>query len=571
MRQIFKIFFQQEQTRPWLVLLCLLLAGLAEAIGIGTLLPIVTSVLNSGTGEPSLLDQYIRQGFDFLGISPSFGNMILLLAGIMTFRSLLLFAALSYAGVASARVANFLRRNVIRAVLDARWSYYANQSSGKLAAALGNDAGRAGDAYLIFATAISCAIQISAYAAIAFLINWRVAVAGVLGGVIIALASARLVSISKLAGYKQANRISLMTSDVMDILHNIKALKSMDRYMPSLVHLDLVLKRLKKSLYTTSLARYGLMYGNDIIVTLLVCFGAYVMYVYVGASIAEIMVLGVLFFQVVSYASKLQKQLQVAAQFMGFYARINDVLAEARREKEVISGKKTPAIGKGIAMQRVSFNHGDGKILQNLNIDIAADAITVIQGPSGAGKTTLLDLIVGFHRPSSGIITVGGTDISDIDLKLWRRMIGYVPQELALFHDTVAENISLFDDTLTGADIESAASLAGVTAFLDKLPNGLATDVGEFGGKLSGGQRQRISLARALVHRPKLLILDEVTSALDPETESAIVSNIADLRGRYTIIAITHRPAWTRVADRLYTLHEGQAHLQTLTKGKRAS
>ena len=93
--------------------------------------------------------------------------------------------------------------------------------------------------------------------------------------------------------------------------------------------------------------------------------------------------------------------------------------------------------------------------------------------------------------------------------------------------------------------------------------------MGEFGGKLSGGQRQRISLARALVTGPKILVLDEVTSALDPETEDAIVTNIAELRGRYTIVAITHRPAWTRIADRLYTLKDGKAKLQTSPRGKR--
>jgi ATP-binding cassette, subfamily C, bacterial len=568
MRQIFKIFFQQEQTRPWLVLLCLLLGGFAEAFGIGTLLPIVTSVLNSGTGQQSVLDKTILSGVEAMGIAPTFGNMILLVASIMVVRSLLLFGALSYAGIASARVTNFLRRHIIRAVLDARWSYYANQSSGKLANALSNDASRAGEAYLVFATAIACAMQICAYAVVAFLINWRVAVAGVLGGFLIALASSRLVSISKRTSFKQADRIGLMTSDVMDILHNIKALKSMDRYLPSLAHLDLVLKRLKKNLYTTSFARYGLMYGTDILVTLLVCFGAYFTYVYAGVSIPEILVLGLLFFQVISYASKLQKQIQVAATYTGFYARVNEVLVKARDEKEVVTGHKHPIIGEGLALEDVSFSHGEAMVLQNLSITIPAHSITVIQGPSGAGKTTLLDLLIGFHTPTSGKVYVGGTDLAEVDLKKWRQMIGYVPQELALFHDTVAENIRLFDDALSQRDVEDAAALSGVTAFLDKLPDGLATDVGEFGGKLSGGQRQRISLARALVHKPQLLVLDEVTSALDPETENAIVSNIAELRGRFTIIAITHRPAWTRVADRLYMLKDGKARLQVPSKKK---
>ncbi len=136
--------------------------------------------------------------------------------------------------------------------------------------------------------------------------------------------------------------------------------------------------------------------------------------------------------------------------------------------------------------------------------------------------------------------------------------MGYVPQELSLFHSTVRMNLTLGDETISDDQVMAALAKAGATDFVAALPQGLDTDVGEMGAKLSGGQRQRISLARALVGNPKILVLDEVTSALDPETEAEIVDNIAGLRGSYTIVAITHRPAWTRIADRLYRVAEGR-------------
>ena len=126
-----------------------------------------------------------------------------------------------------------------------------------------------------------------------------------------------------------------------------------------------------------------------------------------------------------------------------------------------------------------------------------------------------------------------------------------------LFHDTIHENVSLSNPDISAEAILAALDQAGAAEFINTLPSGIETDVGEMGGRLSGGQRQRIALARALVTNPKILILDEVTSALDPETEAEIVSKIASLRGRYTIIAITHRPAWTKIADRLYTISKG--------------
>jgi ATP-binding cassette, subfamily C, bacterial len=207
-------------------------------------------------------------------------------------------------------------------------------------------------------------------------------------------------------------------------------------------------------------------------------------------------------------------------------------------------------------------------VLHKLSIDIPANKITVLQGPSGAGKTTLIDLLIGFHLAQSGEVTIGTDKITDIDVLQWRSMLGYVPQELALLHDTVRANITLLDPNISEAQFANALKLSGVDAFLAQLPNGIETDVGEFGGKLSGGQRQRIALARALAKDPKVLILDEVTSALDPETEAAIVNNILALRGRYTIIAITHRPAWTRIADRLYLIDKGRAKLQVKSTRK---
>jgi ATP-binding cassette subfamily C protein len=189
---------------------------------------------------------------------------------------------------------------------------------------------------------------------------------------------------------------------------------------------------------------------------------------------------------------------------------------------------------------------------------IAKGEVTVLQGASGAGKTTIIDLLTGLYRPSSGRILVDDIDLAEISLKSWRNMIGYVPQELTLLHASVFENITLGDTALGEDRAWEALTLAGADDFIRELPHGLHTDVGEMGTKLSGGQRQRIALARAIVARPKLLILDEVTSALDPETERDICNRISALAGEFTIVAITHRPAWSRIASRLYKVSGGK-------------
>ncbi len=198
-------------------------------------------------------------------------------------------------------------------------------------------------------------------------------------------------------------------------------------------------------------------------------------------------------------------------------------------------------------------------IVRDINLKFPAYKISVLQGPSGAGKTTLIDLLIGLHKANSGTVLLDGFPLSEIDIKDWRRKIGYVPQELSLFHNTIRENITLGDKSLSDEDVMRALANAGGEEFVRKLPDGLGTIAGELGAKLSGGQRQRIALARALVTRPQLIILDEVTSALDPETEAEIVSSIRELSGEFTVIAVTHRPAWTKIADRLYKIDAGRA------------
>ena len=215
----------------------------------------------------------------------------------------------------------------------------------------------------------------------------------------------------------------------------------------------------------------------------------------------------------------------------------------------------------------MSFSHGDKQVLKDVDLLIPAKGITVLKGSSGAGKTTIIDLLIGLHRPSAGTILLGSTPLQDVDILHFRSKIGYVPQELNLLHSTIRQNITLGDKTVTDDAVHKALNLAGASAFVAGLPMGLDTSVGEMGGKLSGGQRQRISLARALVKSPGILILDEVTSALDPATEAEIVKNIADLSRQYTIIVITHHEAWASIADRLYEVRDGQVFETTPMDG----
>jgi ATP-binding cassette subfamily C protein len=160
-------------------------------------------------------------------------------------------------------------------------------------------------------------------------------------------------------------------------------------------------------------------------------------------------------------------------------------------------------------------------------------------------------------RPQKGDVFIDGVPLAEIDLRSWRKQIGYVPQDLVLLHDTILANVTLADIKITETEVEEALRVAGAWTFVANLPEGVRTVVGERGTRFSGGQRQRIALARALVRRPRLLILDEVTSSLDSRTEEEICNELRGLRGKVTVFAASHRPSLTRLADEVYHVEGG--------------
>ncbi len=238
---------------------------------------------------------------------------------------------------------------------------------------------------------------------------------------------------------------------------------------------------------------------------------------------------------------------------------LSEKIRAAEADAELTEGQPAPSLDAPIRFEAVTFAYDDRPVLDALSAVIRPNTLTVVFGPSGSGKSTFIDLLLGLAKPSGGRILVGDVPLNDIDLRSWRAQIGFVPQEVLLFNDTLLSNITLDDPALSRADVEASLKEAGAWSFVSALPRGLDTEVGERGSMLSGGQRQRIALARALVRRPSLLILDEATSALDPEIERAIWEELKVLTRRHTIVAVTHQPRVLGLADAVLGLENGRA------------
>jgi len=212
-----------------------------------------------------------------------------------------------------------------------------------------------------------------------------------------------------------------------------------------------------------------------------------------------------------------------------------------------------------IRLENVTFGYSEAMphLFNSFNLTIRKNESVGIVGSSGSGKSTLVDLILGLHSPESGSIIVDGVTLSSSNMASWRQMIGYVPQDIYLLDDTIAENIA-FGIPLEEIDqiaLRDAAHGAQILEFIERdLAQGFQTIVGERGVRLSGGQRQRIGLARALYHKPQILILDEATSALDKDTERSVMNTIHKLQGRLTIVTIAHRLETIEKSDQIISL-----------------
>jgi len=210
-----------------------------------------------------------------------------------------------------------------------------------------------------------------------------------------------------------------------------------------------------------------------------------------------------------------------------------------------------------LALRGVTFGYGDDEVvLDDIDLEIRRGEIVAVVGPSGIGKSTLADLVLRFYDPQQGVVTIDGRDIRRLRQSSYRALFGVVSQDAVLFNMTIRENIAHGRERLTDADIVAAARTANAHDFISEFPQGYDTVVAERGVRLSGGQRQRIAIARAIVGRPRILILDEATSSLDSESERLVQDAIDRVIVGSTSIVIAHRLSTVLHADRIVVLNE---------------
>ena len=542
--------------RTALALLALVVAGVLDGLGLSLLL----SMLNLATGvedDPSLPEQIALDVVDRLGLEPTLTTLLGLGVAMIAVKACIVLLANRQVGYTVAHVATDLRLNLVRAVMGSRWRYYLSQPVGKLSNAMATEAHRASEGFYHGAVMATQAISAIIYAGLALLISWQASLIALLfGGFLLGLLHF-LIRMAGGAGRRQTGLLKSLLSAMTDQLGAVKPLKAMGRED----HVDDMLsnqtRQLKKALKNQVFAKAALIALQEPMLAILVGVGFFFFLVQMNMPMATVMIMIFLIARAVNHLAKGQRALQHMALSESAYWSLTATIDEARAQTEPARGFREPSLDHQIRFRSVSFRYESRQVLKELDLSLPAGRLSVVAGPSGSGKTTLIDLVAALLHPDSGRIEIDGVDLTEIDHRRWRRMIGYVPQDPLLINDSVLRNLTLGDPDLDAEDAERALRMADAWEFIKALPQGLETSLGERGGRLSGGQRQRLAIARALIHQPALLILDEATSNLDAEAEAAVIATVSQLKGKLTMLAVSHDEALVEAADVVIRLRDG--------------
>jgi ATP-binding cassette subfamily C protein len=537
--------------------------ALAEGAGLLLLVPLLASIgLAVDDGPGSRVASMMTRAFAVLHLQPSLAAVLTVFVGLSLVHAVLYRTHLLLGPRLEQQFVTSLRTRLYAAIVSARWSYVVRRRTSDLVHAVTIDADRvSGAAYQLLTLLGNLAVSIVYVAFAARLSWWMTLTVGAAGLLVLWTQRGRTRHSADLGeAFTRANRrMFAMASQSLGGLKVAKTVGAEDR--------DVVLFRTMTAgvteaylgllrAFAQSRARLDIL--SAISISSLLIVAVYLL----KLQGAGLLLLVFVFARVMPRVMALQESAQLALSSLPSFRTVEALTRdlEAAAERPAASDGERLHLEHELRLDRVSYRYASGSApaVDRVSLVIPAGRTVAIVGASGAGKSTIADLIMGLIDPADGAIAVDGRTLDGATLRHWRRSVGYVPQDGFLLHDSIRVNLRWANPACTEEEMWTALDKAAARAFVEANPDGLDAVVGERGANLSGGERQRLALARALLLQPDLLLLDEATSALDSVNEQQILTTLARLHGRVTIVIITHRLSTIRDADLIYVMDQGR-------------
>jgi ATP-binding cassette subfamily C protein len=547
------------------------ITALTQGVGLLLLVPLLEVTGVSKGSSAGGLARRAREVFGALGIPFTLSAILVVYVAVVALAA----ALAAYQSVLLVRYrlefVDALRRRLYAAIARAEWRHLLGLRQSDLLTALTVDISWVGQGTLAVLNLGAAAVLVTVQVAVAVRISPTVTVLAMATGIGLAVLVWPLVARSRRLGRELVQLNRGVLASVTGFLDGLKLAKAHGLEPAHLTSFDDAIARARHSQIDFAKAQ-ATATAVQLTVTALVL--AVLIDVAVGQfalPLAELLVLAFIFTRLVPQVSQAQSNVQTLAQSLPAFDELTAVIddcalaveGEVPRPYARRPDRRRLALSDRLCLDGVSFSYRrpDGQpveVLRGVTLEVPARATTALVGPSGAGKTTIADLAVGLLAPASGRLLVDGATLTGGLVARWREAVAVVPQDVFLFHDTIRANLLWARPSASEADLWQALALASAETFVRRLPACLDTVAGDRGARLSGGERQRIALARALLRRPALLVLDEATSSLDAENEAAVLDALATLHGRMTILVIAHQRSTLRDADQVITVADGR-------------
>jgi len=558
--KVLKFIAEMFRKYPWLVssnIAASIMVNLLAAVSVCALTPLIDSFLYPDGHGRSAMTMKVT------GILKSFGIPTNLMSMVFVFIILFLLTAIVqvYGNLLTLRIKYYLSKDLMlgffKDIFNAKWLFFTISEQGKTFNTLGHELARIGDGFIAIGTIFSGLVQVAIFMAIPLYISWKLTLLCLLFGGIVSLIFIYISRYSYKLGMRSTQSANFLTGIIYENISGAKLVLGFGDHQRMIEKIN--------TAYDTNL-KYGIS-SQLLIYTMTMAYrpiGVVIVLVALltsrsfGVPASELAILLLSLLQIANAFSIILSNKTAISNIIPGYEQIKGLRAFAREMKQDSTQVPFKGFTRHLQLEQVSFSYPERKpALTKISMNILKGQMIALVGKSGSGKSTLIDLLMGFHTPSEGRVLVDDIPITEIDINSYRGRIGYVPQDSILFNMTIKENILWSRPDAGDDDIKEACHLACAHEFIEHLPQGYDTVVGDRGVRLSGGQIQRLALARALVRKPEILFLDEATSSLDSHSEQLIQKAIEAISGKTTMVVVAHRLATIKKTDFIYVFDKG--------------